>query len=97
MFALNALSDPAVNLLATGLIGLLLAVVLQGLGGVYKKWPLNILETLSFLNLSVPSQATLYVRNAEGNQTAVVCISVGIAFLTFVAILFYHMTLAGGG
>ena len=92
VFAFNALGDPAVNLLATALTGLLLAVVLQGLSGVYKTWPLNILESLSFLNLSVLSQATLYVRNAGGNQTAVVCISVGIAFLTFVAILFYHMT-----
>ena len=92
VFTFNALGDPSVNLLATSLTGLLLAVVLQGLGGVYKKWPLNILESLSFLNLSVLSQATLYVRNAGGNQTAVVCISAGIAFLTFVAILFYHMT-----
>ena len=92
VFAFNALGDPAVNLLATGLTGFLLAVVLQGLGGVYKKWPLNALESLSFLNVGILSQATLYVRNAGGNQTAVVSVSVGIAFLTFVAILFYHMT-----
>ena len=92
VFAFNALGDPAVNLLATALTGFLLAIVLQGLHGVYKSWPLNILELLSFFNLSVLSQATLYVSKAGGNQTAVVCISVGIAFLTFVAILFYHMT-----
>ena len=59
---------------------------------MYKKWPLNILESLSFLNLGILALATLYVRNAGGNQTALVCISVGIAFLTFVTILFYHMT-----
>ena len=53
---------------------------------------LNILESLSFLNLGILALATLYVRNAGGNQTALVCISVGIAFLTFVTILFYHMT-----
>ena len=92
VFAFNALGDPAVNLLATSLTGFLLAVVLQCLGGVYKTWPLNVLETLSFLNLSVLSQATVYVRNAGGNQSDLISISVGISFLTFVAILFYHMT-----
>ena len=95
VFAFNALGDPAVNLLATTLTGFLLAIVLQGLHGVYKKWPLNILESLSFLNLGILSLATLYVRNAGGNQTGLICISVGIAFLTFVAILFYHMTFTG--
>ena len=68
------------NLLEKVLTGFRLAIVLQGLHGVYKKWPLNILESLSFLNLGFLSQATLYVSKA------------GIAFLTFVAILFYHMT-----
>ena len=92
VFAFNALGNPAVNLLATTLTGFLLAIVLQGLHGVYKKWPLNILESLSFLNLGILSLATLYVSKAGGNQKALICISVGIAFLTFVAILFYHMT-----
>ena len=86
------LSDPAVKLLSTTLTGFLLAILLQGLGGVYKKYPLNVLESLSFLNLGILSLAMLYVRNAGGNQTALVCISVGIAILTFVTILFYHMT-----
>ena len=95
VFAFNALGDPAVNLLATALTGFLLAIVLQGLHGVYKQWPLKILESLSFLNLGILALATLYVSKAGGNQTALVCISVGIAFLTFVAILFYHMTFTG--
>ena len=92
VFAFNALGDPAVNLLAMALTGFLLAIALLGLGGVYKKWPLNILESSSFLNLGILSLATLYVSKAGGNQTALLCISVAIAFLTFVAILFYHMT-----
>ena len=92
VFAFNALGDPAMNLLATTLTGFLLAIVLQGLHGVYKSWPLNTLESLSFLNLGILSLATLYVRNAGGNQTVLASISVGIAFFTFAAILFYHMT-----
>ena len=79
VFAFNALGDPAVNLLATTLTGFLLANILQCLRGVYKKWTLNVLESLSFFNLGILALATLYVRNAGGNQTAVVCISVGIA------------------
>ena len=93
VFAFNALGDPALNLLAITLTGFLLAILMQGtFHGVYKKWPLNILESLSFLNLGILALATLYVRNAGGNQTALVCISVGIAFLTFLTILFYHMS-----
>ena len=92
VFAFNALGDPALNLLATALTGFLLAILLQGLRGVYKSWPLNTLESLSLLNLGILSLATLYVTKAGGSQTALTCTSVGIAFLTFVAILFYHMT-----
>ena len=92
VFSFNALGDPAVNLLAISLTGFLLAILIKHFGGVYKSWPLNTLELLFFLNLGVLSQATLYVSKAGGNQTSLTCISVGIAFLTFMAILFYHMT-----
>ena len=40
VFAFNALGDPAVNLLATGLTGFLLVVVLQGFG-----WSLQKVDT----------------------------------------------------
>ena len=93
VFAFNALGDPALNLLAITLTGFLLVILMQStFHGVYKKWPPNTLESLSFLNLGTLALATLYVSKAGGNQTALVCISVSIAFLTFVAILFYHMT-----
>ena len=59
-------------------------------GGIYKKWPLDILESSFFLNLGVLCILTSYVNNHGGNQAAVTCTSVGIAFVTFLGILFYH-------
>ena len=45
------------------------------------------------LNLSAVSIATFYCRDPQfsGNQTVVVYISVGVALLTFVMILVYHL------
>ena len=61
------------------------------LGGIYKKWPLDILEASSFLNLSILSAATLYAKLAGGDQVAITSISTGMAFATFVGIVIYHM------
>jgi len=38
VFAFNALGEPGLNLLATGLTGFSLAVLLWGLHGVYKQF-----------------------------------------------------------
>ena len=45
------------------------------------------------LNLSAVSVATFYCRDPQlsGNQAVVVYISVGIAFITFVLIMAYHL------
>jgi len=90
VFAFNALGEPGLNLLATGLTGFSLAVLLWGLHGVYKQWPLSILESLSFFNIGLLSMATMYVKMVGGNQVALTYISVGTAFLTFTAVFVYH-------
>ena len=61
-------------------------------GGVYKQWPLNLLEFSFFLNLGVLSAASLFLLTHSGSavrQTIVVDISVSIALVEFVGILIY--------
>lgn len=59
--------------------------------GVYKKWPLNILELSFYLNLCLTSGFLGLTRNYNKNKNSrVVYSSVSIAALTFVGILVYH-------
>ncbi len=55
--------------------------------GVYKKWPLNILEFSFFLNLIIVSAATSFNRRWNHSLGE---ISIGIAFFTFLLIVGYH-------
>ena len=91
VFAFNISGDDSVNLLVissttSGIFGWL---TLSGM--VYTSWYLNALEVSFVLNLSVLAVATYYVKQSGGSQAAVVYTSVGIAFLTFVAIITYHI------
>ena len=86
LFALNALGDPSVNLLA---IGSVTAVLLLG-KTIYKSWYLNILELSYIANLCILALASLYIRSTGGNQNAVTFTSISIAFATFVCIVAYH-------
>ena len=58
---------------------------------VYKSWNLNALEVSFILNLGILAVATYYVKLSGGIQAAVAYTSVGIAFLTFVGIVTYHI------
>ena len=60
---------------------------------VYKSWYLNALELSFILNLGILAVATHHVKLSEGSQAAVTYTSVGIAFLTFVGIVTYHIYL----
>ena len=89
--AFNVLGDHRIDLLAiicttAGLI------VLKTLGGKrYKKNYLDFLETSFLLNLLILAAATLYNWETNGNQIALTCISVTIAFVTFSVIVLYHL------
>ena len=89
--AFNAFDSSEVNLTVTaGACSLILMLSWLIRGGIYKKWPLDILESSFFLNLGILCTATVHVNNHGGNQAAVTYTSVGIAFVTFLGILFYH-------
>ena len=89
LFLIFTFGNPALNLAAISVTSTCLAFT----PSVYKKVWLTVLEYSLLLNLSAVSAATFYCRDPQlsGNQAVVVYISVGIAFLTFVMILIYHL------
>ena len=89
LFLIFTLGNPALNLAVIILASLCLAFM----PGVYKKAPLTLLEYSFFLNLSAVSVGTFYSRYTQfsSNQAVVVCVSAGMALLTFSGILVYHL------
>ena len=94
-FSLNILGDPDVNHLLTITVLSVLLCCISVTGIVYKTTALSILEASFILNLLILSGWTIYNRHASNGdssdgQTALVCTSTGIAFSTFICIIFYH-------
>ena len=92
-FQFNPQQDRAsINLLAI-LVGTGILVVWAWVsgGGVYKNWCLDALEGSFVLNLIILVGATYYVKLSGGNQLAVGCTSVSIAFATFIGILVFQL------
>ena len=93
VFAFNISGNDSVNLLviSSTTSGIFIWFAFSGM--VYKKWSLNALELSFILNLGTLAAATYHVKLPGGSQAAVACTSVGIAFLTFVGIVTYHVYL----
>ena len=91
VFAFNISGNDSVNLLVicSATFGIIVGFALSGM--VYKSWYLNALELSFILNLGILAVATHHVKLSGGNQAAVAYTSVGIAFLTFVGIVTYHI------
>ena len=90
-FAFNISGDSSINLLVISSATLGIFVGFTLLGKVYKNWYLNALEVSFILNLGILAAATYHVTLSGGSQNAVAYTSVGIAFLTFVGIVIYHI------
>jgi len=101
VFASNALRDNSGNLLAITAASFGILVWPWTIGslyknqyfGVYKNKYFGVLEASYILNLGILAAATNYVQQAGGNQAAVAYTSTGIAFLTFILIIIYHIYL----
>ena len=94
-YGLNVLGDPDINHLLTVTVLSILQCSSWVTGIVYKTTALSILEASSILNLLILSGWTIYNRHASNGdssdgQTALVCTSTGVAFSTFICIIFYH-------
>ena len=93
VFAFNISGNDSINLLviSSTTSGIFIWFAFSGM--VYKKWCLNALELSFILNLGILAVTTIYVKVSGGSQAAVAYTSVGIAFLTFVGIVTYHIYL----
>ena len=94
IFSLNSLGDPTMNLLAVVAVTSCLLAYIAIVGGVYKLWPLSILEIIFILNLGILSAAVGFYQEGTGTLVpAITCTSVGISFLIYIAIVFCHFIL----
>ena len=91
VFAFNISGNDSVNLLviSSASFGMFVWFTLSGV--VYRSSHLNALVVSFILNLGLLAVATIYVKLSGGSQAAVVYTSVGIAFLTFMGIVTYHI------
>ena len=90
--AINAVGSDSVNLLV---IASVTAGLLSINGRVYECRCNDILESSFILNLCVLSVATFYLKDKDiGSQPAIFNTSVGISFVIFIGILFFHIFLS---
>ena len=91
--AVNISNNPYVALTAITFT-MCCIVLLKGFFGsrVYRKWPLDILETFFYLHILFIAILTWYsLTNTEINQKAVSYTSVIIAFIVLLLIILYHV------
>ena len=93
VYSTNVGGDPAVNLLATCITVICLLTYLVLAGGVYKSWPLTILECSYLLNISILMAVALYSRLTNKNQDIFTNISVMVSFLLACGTVVYHLYL----
>ena len=62
-------------------------------GQVYRKWPIDVLETICYMNMGLFCLTKLFVLESsdEKGQIIVAYISGTITFVLFVAALVYHL------
>ncbi len=89
--AVNISNDPRVTLMSiiftTGFMLLLKAFI----GRLYRKWPLDILETFFYFNLMTLSLFAWYFINSKDQYKPVAYVSITITFILLVAIIIYHL------
>ena len=91
IFAFNVSGDDSINTLVISLATSAIFAWFTLCGMVYKSWHLNAIEVSFILNLGILAAVTHHANQSGGNQAAVACTSVGVAFLTFVGIVIYHI------
>lgn len=92
--ALNVSGAPGIDLLATGIVMICL-LLFKGYIGIhcciYKKWPIDAIETLCYVNLLILSFVNLYTLEAKKNQAAATYISGTVTLLLLLLTITYHI------
>ena len=92
-FAFNIQGYASVNLLAVTSVCAAFASVAWIRNRIYTELHNDILEASFFLNLLILSVATYHVKEVGGSQVWAANVSIGVAFVTFIIILLYHIYL----
>ena len=90
--ALNVSNDPFLALTAiafTMVCILCLKAVVRG--RVFKKWPVDLLETFFYFNTLFLTIFTWYATNGRISQAAVTNVSVSFAFIVLLLVISYHI------
>ena len=92
--ALNISGAPGIDLLVTGIVMICL-LLFKGYigihGRIYKKWPIDAIEPLCYVNLLILSFVSLYTLDAKQNQAAAAYISGTVTLLILLLIVIYHI------
>ena len=90
--AVNVSNDPTVALTAI-IVTICCILALKAFIGsrVYRKWPLDILETLFYLNILLFTTFTWYCLRDCRNKKAAAYTSVSITFIILLLIILYHV------
>ena len=93
LYAINVFGEQVINTMVTAIVCLaLLVLALFFRSGIYKKMPLDILESSFLLNLGTLCIATTYShQSANGYQAIFTYCSVATALVTFIGIVTYHI------
>ena len=89
LFSMNDLNRLHLKLMLTILTCLLFLSLMASFYGVYRRLYLNLLEMLAFLNLGVVSSLACFLYG-NNNTVIVSAISVIVACITFVFVIFFH-------
>ena len=92
--AVNVSNDPGINLLAIAFV-VFSILLLKGClkrNKIYRQWRLELIEMLSYINLTFFCLMSFYLLEDKTSQGIVAYISGSIALILFVIILFYHIS-----
>ena len=93
LFALNHLDEPSTKLTLTAICCFFVLALSWVFHGVYRKWPLDMIESMSVLNLGLLSVSTNYImihHISSNTQTVIVSVSAGLIFVMFIMVTGYQ-------
>ncbi len=90
--AANVSNNPAVNLLAVGIVMICLLILKSySQGNLYRKWALDIIEMACYLNIALFSLTEMFILEGNGNQEIAAYISGSFTIVLFLLVLIYHL------
>ena len=92
--ALNISRSPGIDLLVTGIMMITVLLLKAHVGMrscVYRKIPIDILETTCYVNILLFSVAGLFTLQAKGDQSIAAYISGTITLILLLVVIFYHI------